>query len=85
MIVNKLTEMEVSVIFYGVLAEVTGTRFRHYSNIGSYDELRHRMQDDFPEIVHYDYRICHNKVLIKDEPVLADGDEVTLLPPFYGG
>jgi molybdopterin converting factor small subunit len=77
--------MEVSVIFYGVIADVAHTRFRHYSDIVSFDDLRLRLQDDYPEIVHYEYRICHNNTLIRHEPILSDGDKITLLPPFYGG
>lgn len=78
--------MEITVNFFGVLAEVTGTRLKVYSGIKSYDDLRLKIFDDFPEIVHYNYRICHNKVLNGNgSPALNDGDEISLLPPFEGG
>ncbi|HLN55811.1 MAG TPA: MoaD/ThiS family protein [Bacteroidales bacterium] len=78
--------MLIRVLFYGVLAEVAGTRIKTYNDVSSFGELRLRIQDDFPEIIHYNYRYCHNKVVMADgEAVLAEGDEISLLPPFYGG
>lgn len=75
--------MEITVNFFGVLAEVTGTRLKVYNGITSYEDLRLKIFDDYPEIVHYNYRICHNKVL-NGNPVLLDGDEISYLPPFEG-
>ncbi len=77
--------MEIKVLFYGVLAELTGTRLKIYNGISSFGDLRLKIQDEFPEIVHYNFRYCHNKVFINGNAVLSDGDEVSLLPPFYGG
>ncbi len=77
--------MEIQVLFFGVLAEITKTNFRHYSNIRSFDDLKLRIADEFPETVHYNYRISVNKELVSDHPVLKDGDEVAFLPPFAGG
>ncbi len=77
--------MEITVLFFGVLAEVTRTSFRHYSNIKSYDDLKLKIEDEFPETIHYNYRIAVNNELINTDPVLKDGDEVAFLPPFAGG
>jgi molybdopterin converting factor small subunit len=77
--------MEISVLFFGVLAEVTKTSFRHYSNVGSFDDLKLRIEDEFPEMVHYNYRIAVNKEMVSDVPILNSGDEIALLPPFAGG
>lgn len=77
--------MTVKVLFFGVLAEVTGTTCRHYSDVVSISVLMGRIRDEFPEIVHYDFRISLNNELTDDEPALNDGDEVALMPPFAGG
>jgi molybdopterin synthase sulfur carrier subunit len=77
--------MEVKVLFFGVLAEVTGTNCRHYREVNSIGDLRLRIQDDFPEVVHYNFRISLNNEIINDDPKLNDGDEVALMPPFAGG
>lgn len=77
--------MEIRVLFFGVMAEVTKTSFRFYSNIKSFDDLKLRIEDEFPETVHYNYRIAVNKEIVNTDPVLHDGDEVAFMPPFAGG
>jgi molybdopterin converting factor small subunit len=77
--------MEVKVLFFGVLAEVTGTAFKHYSDVGLISDLKHRISDDFPEVVHYNFRIAVNNQIIEGEEILKAGDEVAYLPPFAGG
>jgi molybdopterin converting factor small subunit len=77
--------MEVKVLFFGVLAEVTGTAIKYYLNVNNMSDLRFRISDDFPEIVHYNYRIAINNQIIDGEPPLKSGDEVAFLPPFAGG
>ena len=77
--------MEVKVLFFGVLAEVTGTSCKHYPDVSRMEDLRLRITDDFPEIMHYNYRIALNNVIIVGEPSLQPGDEVAFLPPFAGG
>lgn len=78
--------MEIKVLFYGVVADVTGTRIKTYTGVSSFGDLRLRILDDFPELAHYNFRYCHNKVLVNEEGInLGDGDEMSLLPPFYGG
>jgi len=77
--------MEINVLFFGVLAELTKTRFKQYHDITSFNDLRFRIQDEFPEIVHYSYRIALNNELITNDPVLKSGDEIAFMPPFAGG
>lgn len=77
--------MEISVLFFGVLAEVTGIHQKSYSGISSFSDLKHRIEDDFPEIGHYNFRIAVNNKIINEDPILDMGDEVAYLPPFAGG
>lgn len=77
--------MEIDVIFFGVLTEVTGTHRKHYNGIKSFDDLRHRIEDDFPEIIHYNFRIAVNNEISDNIPVLNPHDTVAYLPPFAGG
>lgn len=72
-------------MFFGILADMTGTSFRTYLQVASYNDLMMRIRDDFPPISHYKFRISHNRILIENDPSLHDGDEIALLPPFYGG
>ena len=59
--------MEVKVLFFGVLAEVSGTSVKHYKNVRSLTDLKLRIQDDFPEIVHYKFRISVNSEITDDD------------------
>lgn len=77
--------MDINVLFFGVLAEVTGISFKHYRNVKSYGDLRLRIEDDYPEIVHYTYRIAVNNEIVNNDPPLNDGDEIAFMPPFTGG
>jgi molybdopterin converting factor small subunit len=77
--------MEVKVLFFGVLAEVSGTSIKHYRDVKSIGDLKLRIQDDFPEIVHYNFRVSVNSEITDNNKLLKSGDEVALLPPFAGG
>lgn len=77
--------MEVKVLFFGVLAEVTRINCKYYSAIKSFADLKGRIEDEFPEIVHYSFRFSVNSEMTDREPELKNGDEVALMPPFAGG
>ena len=72
-------------MFFGALADVTGISRKHYRNISSFEDLKHRIEDDFPELVHYNFLVAVNNRIINKEPVLRGGEEVIYLPPFAGG
>jgi len=82
---NNFETMDVKVLFFGVLAEVTGTSFLYFSGVRTLSDLRQRITDRHPEIVHYNFRIAVNSLFTDDDCALSDGDEVALLPPFAGG
>jgi len=77
--------MEVKVLFFGVLAEVSGTPVKHYQDVRSMTDLKLRIQDDYPEIVHYSFRISLNSEITDEDSTLKSGDEIALMPPFAGG
>ena len=77
--------MGVKVLFFGVLAEVAGTSFKHYIDVKSISDLKIRIADDFPEIVHYNFRISVNNEITDNDLFLKGTEEVALMPPFAGG
>ena len=77
--------MQVKVLFFGVLSDVTGTDCRHYTEVKSVGELKLRIMDDYPEVQHYNYRISLNNEILNSDMNLNDGDELALMPPFAGG
>lgn len=77
--------MDITVLFFGILADVAGTHRKLYLKVSSFGDLKHRIGDDFPELFHYNFRIAVNNEIIDDDPDLSSGDEVAFLPPFAGG
>jgi sulfur-carrier protein len=77
--------MKVTVLFFGVLTEVTGSSLKIYEEVKTLEHLKMRIADDHPETVHYSYRIAVNNELADADMPLKDGDEVAFLPPFAGG
>jgi sulfur-carrier protein len=77
--------MTITVLFFGVLSEVTGTGTRFYNGLANLDELKLRIADDYPGIEHYSFRISVNNEITDESCDLKDGDEVAFLPPFAGG
>jgi molybdopterin converting factor small subunit len=59
--------------------------FKHYRDIASYSDLMFRIRDEFPEIIHYNYRIAVNSEMVNEDPELKNFDEVVFMPPFAGG
>jgi molybdopterin converting factor small subunit len=53
--------------------------------VKSVGDLKLRIQDDFPEIVHYNFRVSVNSEITDNNLLLKSGDEVALMPPFAGG
>ena len=77
--------MEVTVLFFGVLAEVAQTAVKNYRDVSSLGELKHRIGDDFPGLMYYSFRISVNNELVNNDTTLTSGDEIALMPPFAGG
>jgi sulfur-carrier protein len=77
--------MGIKVLFFGVLAEVAGANQKYYVGIPSIEHLKMKISDEYPEIVHYNYRISLNNEIVNTDKELKNGDEVAFLPPFAGG
>lgn len=77
--------MQVKVLFFGVLVEVTGSNCKFYSGAKSIGALKFMIQDEFPGIAHYNFCISLNNEIVNNDRNLKDGDEVALMPPFAGG
>ena len=77
--------MKVKVLFFGVLSELTGTGIKFYDEVKSIEHLKQRVADDFPEIIHYKFKVSLNNELLNGDAQLKNNDEVAFLPPFAGG
>jgi molybdopterin converting factor subunit 1 len=77
--------MKITVLFFGVLTEVTGMSVKVYEEVRTLEHLKMRVADDYPETFHYSFRVAVNNELTDEDIPLKDGDEVAFLPPFAGG
>ncbi len=77
--------MTIKVLLFGVLSETIKKESISLDNIKDTDELNNYLQNKYPELKDYTYRIAVNHEIINGNINLRDGDEVALLPPFAGG
>lgn len=79
---NQIT---VTVLFFGVLAEVTGVPARQFAGVSTLDGIKALVSDVYPETVHYDFIVSVNNEVVRTDLDLSDADEVAFFPPFAGG
>ena len=77
--------MEITILFFGMLSDVTSVSSLTLENLQSTDEVNTLLQKQFPELTNKSYRIAVNEQLIQTNTLLRDGDKIALLPPFSGG
>jgi molybdopterin synthase sulfur carrier subunit len=77
--------MKVTVLFFGALTEVTGSSLKVYEEVKTLEQLKMRVADDYPETIHYSFRVAVNNEISDGDMPLKNGDEVAFLPPFAGG
>lgn len=77
--------MKTTILFFGMLAEATGTEKAEVDNITNTNTLLDYLTKKYPLLNNKTYRIAVNKKLITDNEQLNDRDTIALLPPFAGG
>jgi molybdopterin synthase sulfur carrier subunit len=77
--------MKTTILFFGMLAEVTGIDKMEVENITDTDSLVDYLVKSYPLLKNKTYRIAVNKKLITGKEALSEGDTIALLPPFAGG
>lgn len=77
--------MKTTILFFGMLAEVTGTDKVEVENLSDTDTLIDYLIKKYPLLKNKTYRIAVNKKLITGKEALNEGDTIALLPPFAGG
>ena len=72
--------MKVLVIFHGELSVLTGTTRKYYFDVSSLSDLRFRILDDFPGIVHVNHRICINEKIRSFKARIRNDDKICQIP-----
>ncbi len=77
--------MEIAILAFGQIAELTGKHSWYIKNIPNTASLRKSLETEFPAMAKISYVISVNKKIIKENTVLTQNCTVALLPPFSGG
>lgn len=77
--------MEITVLFFGLLAEAVGTEKMTFKGLEDTDALVQHLLDAYPSLWDKKYRIALNTRVVNGKATLSEGDVVALLPPFAGG
>jgi len=77
--------MEITILFFGQLEEITRKSSLKLSGISNTDTLKKSLEDQYPGLENLTYSIAVNKRIIQHNTSLKAEDYVALLPPFSGG
>jgi molybdopterin synthase sulfur carrier subunit len=77
--------MEITVLFFGELAEVAGANKMAVRNMSDMQSLMEWLVEKYPALKNRTYRVAVNKEVISEKRNLKNGDEVALLPSYAGG
>ncbi|MCD6332012.1 MAG: MoaD/ThiS family protein [Bacteroidales bacterium] len=75
----------VQVRYFGAIAEITGKEQERIPFSGQLNVLLETLKTKYSLLQTADYQVSVNFTIIQDNPILNDGDEIALLPPFAGG
>ena len=70
---------------FGSVPDITGFDAEILDSPDNTLDLNNRLIERFPALSAVNYRFSVNHRLVSGNTPLADGDEVSLLPPFAGG
>lgn len=82
---DKLHGSRVKVLAFGMAAEQMKTSGIIVEGLRDSDQLRAWLDTQYPGLKGMNLTIAVNKKMIYSNTILADGNEVALLPPFAGG
>ncbi|MCU7617087.1 MoaD/ThiS family protein [Chryseobacterium sp. PBS4-4] len=75
--------MEIKVISFGQIAEITGKEFM--MEAADLDSLKLFLIQKFPELSDRKFAFAVNKKLVQENIILNQNDVVALMPPYSGG
>jgi len=75
----------MKVLFFGPLADLTGTTSITCSHLADTEQLLKKLSGDFPQLANRTFAVAVNKKIQVEKLSLEENDIVALLPPFSGG
>ena len=77
--------MQVEVILFGQLTDITRQEKILIADVADTDELVKAIEQQYPGMASIKYVIAADKKLISKNTVINEKTELALLPPFSGG
>jgi molybdopterin synthase sulfur carrier subunit len=77
--------MKINILFFGRLADITGTSSKSIENVADTDELNKKLITLYPGLAELNYLTAVDKEVISGNKKLGNNMTVALLPPFSGG
>jgi len=77
--------MQVNIIIFGQLTDITGTDILSLENVKDTGELIGRLKTAYPALNTSKFAIAVDTKIVKENTVLSNNDIIALLPPFSGG
>lgn len=77
--------MQVKVLIFGQLTDITGLSELHFNDVLDRDELIEKINQKYPRLADSKYAIAVDNKVICQNTQFADNSVIALLPPFSGG
>ncbi|WP_395810302.1 MoaD/ThiS family protein [Daejeonella sp.] len=77
--------MQVHIMFFGQLTDITGTPNLILHDIPDTKTLQETLNELYPALAHTKYAIAMNNKTIQGNSILSGDTTIALLPPFSGG
>ncbi len=79
--------MRIEVMYFGMLAEITGQTREFWETTENLTVAAFRSQvvGKYPMLEHKKFKIAVNKRIAEDTALIPEQGELALLPPFAGG
>jgi sulfur-carrier protein len=77
--------MEVNILLFGQLTDITKTGTIALDNVADTDAVVRKLHKQFPALAGSKYVIAVDKKIISSNTQLSNNSTVALMPPFSGG
>ena len=77
--------MEINLLSFGQVVDITGKEALKIPDVKNTNELNEFLNKTWPQLESIKYSIAVNKIIIRENTPLQHEDTVAILPPFSGG
>jgi sulfur-carrier protein len=77
--------MQIKVLFFGELAEITGGNSINFSFSDKLYDLKNTVLESYPKLKNKSFQLAVNNCLVSENISIKEQDKIVFLPPFAGG